>query len=118
MRNIEPRVSQFLDAIASLEIPYIQVTHLLTYSLTHSQSANNLSVLVSWSLNSFKSSRSFYISYPLWSLQPLKSLWPLQNISITAYTTITTDREYTAIGAMEDFVNTAATTPLQSYVTI
>ena len=28
----------FLDAIASLEIPYIQVTHLLTYS----QSANHL----------------------------------------------------------------------------
>ena len=37
---------KFLDAIASLQIPYIQVTylltHLLTHSLTHSQSANHL----------------------------------------------------------------------------
>ena len=32
----------FLDAIASLQIPYIQVTYSLTYSLTHSQSANHL----------------------------------------------------------------------------
>ena len=32
----------FLDALASQEIPYIQVTYSLTHSLTDSQSANNL----------------------------------------------------------------------------
>ena len=46
MRLNGGNVTQFLDAIASLEIPYIQVTHSLTHSLTHllthSQSANHL----------------------------------------------------------------------------